>query len=286
VRHLGKLAAIAQPPKAPRFPAQTCGYHRLGDGDGFQASDCMCELGVRSPRSQGTYAAAKIGVMLDGAFHARSRQGDVVVGAGAMLLGNADAEYEFRHLDDGGDRSIVFEYDASMLDDLAGGTFRRPCVPASAASTHAVMLTYEALWTGDPEALREAAFAALAVAIAAERDDTARPYAPPAQARRIAQALRYIEAHHADDCSLATLAEQVRLSGFHFLRTFRAVTGQTPRQVVIATRLRAAARLLRITHQSIVDIAFEVGFGDLSHFTLSFRRAFGTSPRSYRAAAR
>jgi hypothetical protein len=67
---------------------------------------------------------------------------------------------------------------------------------------------------------------------------------------------------------------------------FRAVTGQTPRQVVIATRLRAAAALLRTTRLPVMHIALDVGFGDLSHFMASFARAFGVSPGSYRASQR
>jgi AraC family transcriptional regulator len=287
VRRLGKLAAAALPdPGGVRFPARPCGYHALGGADGFAASDCVCALGARSPRSEGVYATAKIGVLLDGAFHAQSRHGDAVVSAGALSLGNAGAEYAYRHVDDGGDRSIVFDYDAALLDELGHGEFRRVCVPAAPSSAHAVMLTYEALCTGDREVLREAAFAVLAVAVAAQHDDVTPPAAAPAQSRRIAQALRYIEAHHAEDCSLATLAAHARLSSFYFLRTFRAVTGQTPRQVVIATRLRAAAALLRTTRRPIVEIALDAGFGDLSHFVLSFTRAFGKSPRAYRVVAR
>jgi AraC family transcriptional regulator len=52
--------------------------------------------------------------------------------------------------------------------------------------------------------------------------------------------------------------------------------------VVIATRLRTAAGLLRGTRAPILDVALDVGFGDLSHFTTSFTRAFGVSPARYR----
>jgi AraC family transcriptional regulator len=59
------------------------------------------------------------------------------------------------------------------------------------------------------------------------------------------------------------------------------MTGQTPRQFVIATRMRGAAIALRTTRRRITDIALDAGFGDLSHFTSSFARAFGVSPRTY-----
>jgi AraC family transcriptional regulator len=120
------------------------------------------------------------------------------------------------------------------------------------------------------------------LAMTAERGT---PPAPPAfaQARRVARAVRYIEAHSTNDCSLEALAAEARLSRYHFLRVFRAMTGQTPRQHVIATRLRAAAIALRTSRTSITEIALAAGFGDLSHFTKSFSIAFGASPRAYRA---
>ena len=271
---VGKLAA-------PRFPARPCGYHALAGDASFAVYDCVCGHGVRSPRIEGAYDRPRICVLLDGTFHVRSSAGSVVAGPGALLLGHAGAGYEYRHLDDGGDRSVVFKYDPALLDEL--GALRAASVPASASSARVVALTYEALLAGDPDALREAALAVADVAISHGVSSSA---PPGAHARRISQVLRYIEAHHAGDCSLDTLAALARLSSFHFLRTFRAITGQTPRQVVIATRLRAAAAHLRSTNRPISDIALDVGFGDLSHFMASFARAFGRSPGAYRRVAR
>jgi AraC-like DNA-binding protein len=38
-------------------------------------------------------------------------------------------------------------------------------------------------------------------------------------------------------------------------------------------------------HSTIIDIAFAVGFGDVSHFNRTFRRRFGDTPSSVRAAS-
>jgi transcriptional regulator GlxA family with amidase domain len=128
--------------------------------------------------------------------------------------------------------------------------------------------------------------AALAVAGVAIAADARRPrraaQAVALYASRIARAVRHVEAHSADDCSLTTLAREARLTSYHFLRVFAALTGQTPRQHVIATRLRRAATALRTTRKPVTAIAFEVGFGDVSHFVRSFTRAFARSPRAYR----
>lgn len=105
-------------------------------------------------------------------------------------------------------------------------------------------------------------------------------YAP-----RVARAVRHVEAHSADDCSLATLAREARLTRYHFLRVFAALTGQTPRQHVIAARLRRAATALRTTRRPVTAVAFDAGFGDVSHFIRSFTRAFARSPSAYRQRA-
>ena len=75
------------------------------------------------------------------------------------------------------------------------------------------------------------------------------------------------------------------LSAFHFLRLFRDVLGVTPHQYLVRSRLRRAARLLADDDRSITDVAFDVGFGDLSNFVRTFHRAAGVSPRRFRRAA-
>jgi AraC-like DNA-binding protein len=262
--------------------------HLLARDATFAAYDCVCRLGVRSPVCEGQFARAQISVMLTGAYHTRSSAGGSLVGPGALVLGNASGGYESRHVDDGGDRSIVFQYEASVLDEVAravewrGPTqFRAAAIPASPAATCAVVLAEHALRSGDAEALREAALAVAMIAMATERGPV-EPLPSLAQARRVARALRYVEAHRADDCSLEVLAAGAGLSRCHFLRVFRAMTGQTPRQYVIATRLRAAATELRSSRVPITRVALDAGFRDLSHFTTSFSLAFGASPRAYR----
>ena len=56
--------------------------------------------------------------------------------------------------------------------------------------------------------------------------------------------------------------------------------GVTPHQYLVRSRLRRAARLLADGARSISDVAFDVGFGDLSNFVRTFHRAAGVSPRA------
>jgi AraC-like DNA-binding protein len=54
----------------------------------------------------------------------------------------------------------------------------------------------------------------------------------------------------------------------------------------VRSRLRHAARLLAGHDRSVTDVAYDVGFGDLSNFVRTFHRAAGTSPLRFRQASR
>jgi AraC-like DNA-binding protein len=92
-------------------------------------------------------------------------------------------------------------------------------------------------------------------------------------------------ARSAQPHTVAELAGMAKLSRYHFLRSFKAVTGVTPHQWLLRARLRAAAEKLAVSEVPVTDIALDVGFEDLSNFTRTFRAEFGTSPRQYRLAA-
>src|SRR6185369_4902185 len=109
----------------------------------------------------------------------------------------------------------------------------------------------------------------------------------PRERRRAVEAALWIEAHAAEPLDLGTIAAAQATSPFHFLRQFHRALGITPHQHVLRTRLRHAARLLaEAPERAVTDVAYAVGFADLSNFTRSFQRAAGVSPRAFRDAAR
>ena len=64
-------------------------------------------------------------------------------------------------------------------------------------------------------------------------------------------------------------------------RCLRAV-GDTFSQVLARTRLAQARRLLGEPSLNVIDVAFELGYSDHSHFTKAFRAWTGFTPRAYR----
>ena len=104
--------------------------------------------------------------------------------------------------------------------------------------------------------------------------------------RRAVEAALWIDAHSHRQIDLEDAAAQAGISPFHFLRLFSDVLGVTPHQYLVRSRLRHAARLLADDDSPITDIAYDVGFGDLSNFVRTFHRAAGVSPPKFRQASR
>jgi AraC-like DNA-binding protein len=74
-----------------------------------------------------------------------------------------------------------------------------------------------------------------------------------------------------------------------YLHRMLEPTGRTFSEHLIKCRLERAAAMLsdpNSAHLRIGDIASRAGFADISHFNRSFRRAFGETPSSLRAATR
>ncbi len=104
--------------------------------------------------------------------------------------------------------------------------------------------------------------------------------------RRAVETALWLDAHSDRPIDLDRAAAEAGVSPFHFLRLFARVLGVTPHQYLVRSRLRHAARLLAEDDRDVTDIAYDVGFGDLSNFVRTFHRAAGVSPLKFRQASR
>lgn len=101
------------------------------------------------------------------------------------------------------------------------------------------------------------------------------------QRQRVAQ---YIEEHLAEPIPVAALAASVRLSRFHFCRSFRQSFGTSPHRYHLQRRVERAKVLLGRAGVAVTDIALDVGYQELSSFTAAFRRLVGLTPTGFRRA--
>jgi len=77
---------------------------------------------------------------------------------------------------------------------------------------------------------------------------------------------------------LATLSGMSRMTLY---RKIKAITGDSPSEMVRITRLNFAAKLLMNSDLNVSEIADRVGFQDLSHFSGTFKKHFHVSPSQY-----
>ena len=99
---------------------------------------------------------------------------------------------------------------------------------------------------------------------------------------KLRRVLDHMEAHLAEPFDLDCLAALCGMSRFHFSRSFRTTTGQTPSGWFMQRRVQKASEMLRKTNVPIIEIALEIGYESPSHFAQVFRRVTGVSSRDYR----
>jgi len=259
---------------------------RTSCAPGICFSEVSCDAGPDDASFEEQHALASVAFVTHGGFGYRCSAGSAVLGPGAVLLGNAGGAYTCTHAAPGGDRCLSFGYSADVVEDVAAsagrtGRFRRPALPAAPALAPLPALAATAA-DGIGPSLEEIAVEALGRALCAGAADGAAAPVRPRDERRAVEAMRAIDAGACEPLSLAEMAGRAGLGRFHFLRAFRAATGTTPHQYLVAARLRRAARLLLTTRLPVTDVALEAGFGDLSNFIRTFRRAAGRSPRAFR----
>jgi YesN/AraC family two-component response regulator len=105
---------------------------------------------------------------------------------------------------------------------------------------------------------------------------------PPTVHPNIHKGLLFMRGHFTESITLTDVAREAGLSRFHFCRLFHHETGVPFRDYLLELRIGRAKTLLADRHLSVTEVAYAVGFNDLSHFDRTFRRMVGRSPSEYR----
>lgn len=221
-------------------------------------------------------------------YRVRGRAYEMV--PGSILAGRADDEFTCTHDHHrGGDRCLSLQFSRAFEEVVAapaGKLASRGLPPLPALVVAGELLRGSAEGANDV-ALDEAALLFIhryLGLVDAGRRQQARPGSR--ESRLAVEVAMSIDANATTSLSLDAIANRTGLSPYHFLRIFTRVLGVTPHQYLVRARLRHAARLLSEHDRAITDIAYDVGFTDLSNFIRTFRRAAGVSPRGYRLATR
>ncbi len=251
--------------------------------------DYRCEAGVSAAPFAELHDAFSVSYVREGSFGYRSRGRAFDLVAGSTLVGCAGDEFVCTHDHVCGDECLSFQLAPELVQalDARRTTWRTGALPPLPELVVLGELAQAAAEGRSDVGLDEAGmlYAARFVSLVSEPRHTP-PGATPRERHRAVEAALWIEANAGEALDLEQVASHVGLSRFHFLRLFAKVFGVTPHQHLVRARLRHAARLLADDTSTITDVAFEAGFGDLSNFVRTFRRAAGVSPRRFRRMAR
>ncbi len=100
--------------------------------------------------------------------------------------------------------------------------------------------------------------------------------------RRLLRARDAMDRAYAEALDVPAVAAVAHVSEAHFIRTFRAVFGETPHRYLQRRRVERSMFLLRETDRSVTEISLDVGFNSLGTFTRTFTQIVGDPPTTYR----
>jgi AraC-like DNA-binding protein len=253
--------------------------------------DRRCEASPSDAPFVECHADYSLSYVRRGTFGYQSRGVSFELVAGSILVGYPGDQYvcTHDHARGDGDECLSFHLAPALVEAVGDrpAAWRRGCVPPLPELMVLGELAQAAADGRTDVALDEIGIviASRFVDVVSGRARTAtRTYAR--DRGRAVEAACWLDAHAAEPVDLTSTARAVGLSPFHFLRVFANVLGVTPHQYLVRARLLRAARLLADDSRSVTDVAFDVGFGDLSNFVRTFHRAAGVSPGSFRRAAR
>lgn len=96
--------------------------------------------------------------------------------------------------------------------------------------------------------------------------------------------IQYINEHSAEPLTLQGISDHFHLSPSHLSRLFAKAYHSSPINYLISVRLANASDLLISTQRSIHEIAALVGYDNLNHFNVLFRKRIGCTPNEFRKA--
>ncbi|MGL3106124.1 helix-turn-helix transcriptional regulator [Bradyrhizobium sp. BR 1432] len=252
-------------------------------------SEFRCDAGPDDAPFAECRTGHSIAYVRSGSFGCHCRAGFFELVAGSTLVGAPGEEYTCTHEHVSGDVCLCFFLSEDLVDGLGG---RREVWQIGATPPLPELMVFGELAQTAADGNSDIGLDEIGHILAGRFVDVAsgktRKQTPPTarDRRRAVEAALWIDDNSPSEVGLEQAARQVGLSPFHFLRLFSSVLGVTPHQYLVRSRLRHAARLLTDDDIAVTDIAYDVGFGDLSNFVRTFHRAAGVSPTKFRQASK
>ncbi len=222
-------------------------------------------------------------IVLSGAYQERILGRSVEHRPGSMLFYPAGEKHSQR-FGRNGSHKLIFRPSVSCLELLADEKVRllqAPYVGSAAIRGLAIRVVKE-MRTADsfsPLSIEGSILELVATFGRKSRADSRREAVP----NWLKQCRERLESQPELGVTHEALASHVGKHPIHLAKAFRKAYGETIGECQRRLRLSKAESLLRKRNMALTDIALQCGFSHQSHFSRSFKCAFGTTPSLYRA---
>jgi AraC-like DNA-binding protein len=268
---------------------------------GFVWMESTAALATAASKGAGTWAAPTgDAYLLRMQIHGRTIVGNgdetIALRSREMVLRGCDARWSTRVPHHTGIVTVKIPTDVLLTripdpDRVVGHVLRGSAGPAGvAASTILAVKQLLEAPLDEPweDAIADVLLSSLSLACCAARSATPRTNLRAAYHEALWQRARHYIEHHLDDPELSvSKVSRENGIGLRTLQRMFLAMGESPRDYISHRRLERAMSLLQARDRndrlSITNVAFSVGFNDLSHFSRAFAKRYGRSPRNFAA---
>ena len=254
----------------------------------LEVREVVCDAPRGGPSGDEDSTMPCIVIPLRGCYCVNRRGQGVVADANTAIFFDAALSYRVAHPVDEGDVSLVIALEPGAVAEAFGNATRpnperRPFRATHARVPAAVQLRtrlFRRALAASPEPL---AVEEMALAIVTELAATPPPHLSKARAAAVERAKAFLGRHFREPASLADAARASGTSPFSLAHAFPAATGTTLHRYLVSLRLASALDTIAAGATDLSRVAVDAGFAHHSHFTKTFARSFGATPRAVRS---
>jgi AraC-like DNA-binding protein len=93
-------------------------------------------------------------------------------------------------------------------------------------------------------------------------------------------AIKYMQEHLDTHLSIKQISSELYMSESNFSQYFKKTTGVTPKEYLTDLKLEKAREL--ILQANITEVAYNLGYENISHFITLFKNKYGVTPKQYK----
>ncbi len=185
---------------------------------------------------------------------------------------------EERHCFSGGEDNLFLVIDVKDKCYLWNEGSIPSLLNLSSSAKKLIQFSHHYLTNNEPDVFTDALLNQLLLQI------TTKPFAPEGDAL-VQKAKHWIDLHFAEPVQLSQVARHCHLSISQLQRRFKEQMGCALAEYWRMKKLEQARALLARTTRSIEEVAFKVGYENLSAFSRRFTKVYGVSPSQWRVTA-